>query len=60
MTDDRQFDEPDLRTHIRNVLEDLCDGALDGVDEAYEAITEHPGFAVLNDVVRIRRLPSRP
>jgi hypothetical protein len=42
VTDSRDFDEPDFAKHVANVLTDYRDGALDGLDEAVEAIVEHP------------------
>jgi hypothetical protein len=42
MTDSRDFDEPDFEKHVANVLTDYRDNALDGLDEAVEAIVEHP------------------
>lgn len=44
MTDERAFDEPDLRKHVANVLSDYKAGALDGLEDAVEAIMEHPGM----------------
>lgn len=37
-------DEPDFDKRLRNVLNDLHEDILGGPEDAYEAITEHPGF----------------
>lgn len=49
MTDSPAIDEPDLTTHICNVLDDLQNGVLDSRDEAVDAIMAHPTIqAALN------------
>lgn len=60
MTDDRQFDEPDFEKHVRTVLKDYKDGILDGIDEAVEAIIEHPGYRDLRDLKPIATRPIGP
>lgn len=60
MTDARQFDEPDLRKHIAAVLSDYKDGALDGLDDAVEAIMEHPGMKKLEGLSVVGPLDATP
>lgn len=48
-------DEPNFAKHLRNVLTDLAEGQLDGVDEAYEAIMDHPAMKL----VPIAPMPTR-
>lgn len=63
---ERQYDEPDLRKHVANVLTDYKAGALDGLDDAVEAIMEHPELAEaltlrarkLENVARNKRLKA--
>lgn len=47
----RQYDEPDLATHVCNVLDDYDAGLLDGRDEAVEAIIGHP---VIQQAIRMK------
>lgn len=41
---ERDFDEPDFAKHVATVVQDAWDHALDGPDEAVEAILEHPAI----------------
>lgn len=47
----REFEEPDFEKHVATVLSDYRDGVLDGLDEAVEAIVEHPA---VRDCVQLR------
>jgi hypothetical protein len=64
MTDSRDFDEPDFAKHVATVLTDYRDGALDGLDEAVEAIIEHPAvkdaerIETMRDAMRRYLLPD--
>jgi hypothetical protein len=47
MTD--PYDYTPLRDHIRNVLDDHANGGTDGLDDAVQAIFDHPEFAAAWD-----------
>lgn len=50
------WDEPDFSKHVGNVLSDYRDGLLDGIEEAVEAIVEHPAVKDLLGLKVIRPL----
>lgn len=51
--------EPDPRTHIGHVLADYRDGLLDGLEDAVDAIMEHPELAAALKLKRERDLARK-